>query len=146
MNYFEEISNIRTHKGSLHKPLLLLLLISKIAKGHENKFIYDDIEEDLFSLIETYNPAKNLKINPQYPFVYLAGSPILYKCSISKDDLKNPDAASRKEVMGQIGKLNSDLYDVLVNQDTMLSKITDMIFTIYFDQNSTNSLKTRLKL
>ena len=92
----------------MHKPLLLLLAVSKVIKGGENLFLFDDIEEELKLLIAKYG-LKNTKVtNAQYPFVYLASSPALWQCSVSRKDIKIPDAVSRREVLGKTAQLNED--------------------------------------
>ncbi|MCF8342478.1 MAG: HNH endonuclease [Chitinophagaceae bacterium] len=105
---------------SLHKPLLLLLTISEIIHGHKNEFLYDDLESPLSLLISKYGLKNTSKLNPQYPFIYLASSPKLWDCSISKFDLKHPDAASRKELLGAIGYFTNEFYTFIKSRENAL--------------------------
>jgi putative restriction endonuclease len=119
LNFENEIEKLKVNKVgsviSLHKPLLLLLTISEIVHGHKNEFVFDEIESTLSYLISKYGLKNTSRINPQYPFIYLASSQNLWICSIDKSDLKHPDAASRKEVQGSIGHFTSKFYEFLQN-------------------------------
>lgn len=117
LNYLNELSRIKVNKSgtviSLHKPLLLLLVISKVMRGGENLFLFDAIEEELKTLISKYGLKNTQTANPQYPFVYLASSPALWECSVSRNDIKIPDAVSRREVLGKTAQLNKDFLHYL---------------------------------
>jgi putative restriction endonuclease len=115
MTDFEnEIETLKVNKTgnviSLHKPLLLLLTISEIIHGHKNEFLYDDLESQLSLLISKYGLKNTSKLNPQYPFIYLASSPQLWYCNKRKVDLKHPDAANRSELLGAIGNFAAEFY------------------------------------
>ena len=121
LNFEDELENLRVNKVgqviSLHKPLLLLLTISEVLHGHKNEFLYDDIEPVLKSLLAKYGLKNTLKFNPQYPFIYLAGSPNLWHCSLNKRDLKNPNSVSRSEVLGATGSFTKEFYQFLQNSE-----------------------------
>ena len=100
--------------------------------GMSNNFTYEQIEDKLHFLIEKYNKIKTAKINPQYPFVFLASASKLWECSINKEDCKYTDAPSRVEVLGKIGKLNDDfLKKLLINDNYKL--IIDYLLSRYFE-------------
>jgi putative restriction endonuclease len=117
IDFQEELNNIKLNrKGkivSLHKPILLLLAISEIIRGRSNEFLYDDLEPTLKLLLTKYGLKKTKKINPQYPFLYLAGNPAIWRCSIKKDILKHPDAVSRKDILGSYGNLSPEFYNYI---------------------------------
>lgn len=58
---------------ALHKPLLLLLLLSKMENGTitENVILYRDIEEELHDLLRDFG-WKSTSYHPEYPFHHLA--------------------------------------------------------------------------
>jgi len=97
--FIEELKKLKVNRVgnvvSLHKPLLLLLTISKIYNGHKNQFLFDDIEYELGSLISKYGLKNTTKVNAQYPFIYLASNTNIWNCSRDKKELIHPDAASR---------------------------------------------------
>ena len=76
--FLQEIQKIKVNRigqvVSLHKPLLLLLTIGKVYNGHKNLFLFDEIEKELARLISKYGLKNTSRINPQYPFIYLASN------------------------------------------------------------------------
>ena len=90
-NFIEELQKLKVNRVgevvSLHKPLLLLLTISKIFNGHQNQFLFDEIEHELAVLISKYGLKNTSKVNAQYPFIYLASNTRIWKCSKNKNDL-----------------------------------------------------------
>lgn len=122
MQSFEkEIENLKVNKVgnviALHKPLLLLLTISEVVQGHTNEFLYEELEPSLILLISKYGLKNTSKLNPQYPFIYLASNSRLWNCSIRKAHLKHPDAASRRELLGAIGCFTSEFYQFLQSRE-----------------------------
>lgn len=121
MNYIEQLDNLKMHKSgnkvSLHKPLLLLLAISEVMRGHDNRFLFDDVEERLRHLLSVYGLKSTQKINPQYPFVYLAGAPELWESEVKKERLRNPDAVSRRDVLGKTGQLAPGFFAYLKKKE-----------------------------
>lgn len=118
MDFFqEEISNIKINKNrnvfSLHKPLLLLLAISKVINGHKNEFHFVQIESELRSLLLRYGLKNTKEIKAHYPFVYLAGESKIWSCSVERMGLKNPDSATRGELIGAVGKFTDEFYEYL---------------------------------
>lgn len=133
----KEIANLKVNKSgsliSLHKPLLLLLTISEIIHGHKNEFLYDDLETSLSMLLTKYGLKNTSKQNPQYPFVYLASNPRLWNCSIKKDELKHPDAASRKEMLGAIGCFTTEFYEYLKSRENAINCL-QQILNLYWSE------------
>ncbi len=103
LNYSEEIAKIKVNRTgivvSLHKPLLLLLTIADVINGHANDFAFKNIESHLKDLLSKYGLKNTKSLRPEYPFVYLGSSPSLWKCSIDRSSLKNPNSVSRAETM-----------------------------------------------
>ncbi len=118
IDFEKELERLKVNKSgavvSRHKPLLLLLTISKLMYGHRNEFIYDQIADELTALIRKYGLKATTKYNPQYPFIYLASNALLWHCTRNKSQLKTPDAATRSELLGQKGRFPSAFYDYLM--------------------------------
>lgn len=113
-HFIEEVKQLKVHRNgqvvSLHKPLLLLLTISEINHGHQNLFLFEEVEPALKTLLSKYGLKNTAKINAQYPFVYLASNPDLWNCSFDKNNARNPDSVSRKELAGATGHFNDAFY------------------------------------
>ncbi len=119
LKYSEELAKIKVNKSgavvSLHKPLLLLLTIADVIQGKSNEFNFREIEEHLKLLLSKYG-LKNIKaLKPEYPFVYLGSSPTLWKCSIDKSMLKNPNSVTRAEALEAVAKFEDNFYSYLQN-------------------------------
>lgn len=100
---------------SLHKPLLLLLTIADVIQGKSNEFKFKEIEEHLKLLLSKYGLKNTKALKPEYPFVYLGSSPTLWKCSIDRSMLKNPDAVTRAEALEAVAKFEENFYSYLQN-------------------------------
>jgi len=103
MDNLLELKSIRIQKGKPHKPLLILLCLTKILRGHVNKFTFKEIEKELEDLINIFSPEGSNSGGPQYPFVFLQTSPSIWECSVKKEDLKNPDWPTKKELENAVG-------------------------------------------
>jgi predicted restriction endonuclease len=67
INQFSSINCARQGDGyAPHKPILILLLLEKILKGHENDFSFVELDHDLKRLLEKYgsNNASNTRNEP----------------------------------------------------------------------------------
>jgi len=120
-NYPEEIAKIKVNKTgavvSLHKPLLLLLTIADVINGHANNFAFKDIESQLKELLGKYGLKNTQTLGPEYPFVYLASSKALWKCSIERSTLKNPNSVSRAEAMQANAQFDACFFQFLQNTE-----------------------------
>ena len=121
LNYSEEIAKIKVNKTravvSLHKPLLLLLTIADVINGQANNFAFKDIESHLKELLSKYGLKNTKSLRPEYPFVYLGSSPSLWKCSIQRSGLRNPNSVSRAEAMEANAQFDSGFYQFLQNTE-----------------------------
>jgi len=137
VNFLNEVQSINVHRVgqvvSLHKPLLLLLTIGKVFNGHENLFLFDEIDNELTGLISKYGLKNTSRINAQYPFIYLATNSKIWSCSVNKANLANPDAASRKELLGSFGSFTSEFYNYLL-QDGNLFNTVELLLNQYWPE------------
>jgi putative restriction endonuclease len=143
-DFIKDIGKLKVNRVgqviSLHKPLLLLLTISEIYKGHKNLFLFDDIESELAGLISKYGLKNTNKINAQYPFIYLATNSDIWTCSKDKSELIYPDAASRKEILDCIGSFKSGFYNFLLIPDNALKTIQLLLNQYWPDAYHTDIL------
>lgn len=119
MKILEELKSIRTQKGKPHKPLLILLCLSKILKGHVNKFTYVEIEKELEVLIKENSLDSKKSINPQFPFVFLQSSPLIWQCSKKTEDFNNPEWPSKKEMENVVGNFSPEFYNFVLDAENM---------------------------
>ena len=130
-NYAEEIARIKVNKSgsviSLHKPLLLLLTISDVIHGKNNEFKFKEIEEHLKLLLSKYGLKNTRSLKPEYPFVYLGSSPSLWKCSIDKSMLRNPNTVSRSEALESVAKFEDNFFSYLQNSQQAKSIVWQLL-------------------
>ena len=117
MDYLKELENIPTQKDKPHKPLLILLCLTKILRGHVNKFTFKEIEEELDTLIKEFTPGESKSGNPQFPFVFLQSSPAIWECSRKKSEFKNPDWPSKKEMENVVGQFTVGFLDFFLKNE-----------------------------
>ncbi len=131
LNYSEEIARIKVNRSgaviSMHKPLLLLLTISDVIHGKENEFKFTEIENSLKLLLSKYGLKNTQVLRPEYPFVYLGSSPTLWKCSVDKSMLRNPNAVSRSEALGAIGKFDDNFFSYLQNKQQAIELVWQLL-------------------
>jgi putative restriction endonuclease len=131
IDFLRELDSIKINRTgsviSLHKPLLLLLTISEVIRGHKNQFLYDDIEQSLTLLLTKYGLKNTNTLNPQYPFIYLAGNPSIWNCSVAKGTLKHPDAASRKDLLGAFGSFSTEFYQFISSKNNAIKCIQHLL-------------------
>ncbi|HAD33603.1 MAG TPA: hypothetical protein DCF44_03770 [Chitinophagaceae bacterium] len=85
--------------------------------------MYDDLEPALTSLLSKYGLKNTKTVNPQYPFIYLAGNPAIWHCTVEKGTLKHPDAASRKDVLGAFGSFSAEFYQFISSKTNAINCI-----------------------
>jgi putative restriction endonuclease len=131
IDFHRELDSIRVHQSgkvvSLHKPLLLLLTISEILHGHQNQFLYDDLEDSLTILLHKYGLKNTQKVSPQYPFLYLTSNSAIWKCTVAKETLKHPNTASRKDLLGAIGSFTPEFFRYLLSSSNGVKVIQHLL-------------------
>lgn len=119
-----ELKCLKTFKSggvvALHKPLLLLLIFSKIIKGQkDNVFVFDEIEPELTDLLKLYG-WKNTKVyRPEYPFVFL-GSSKIWESELKPEMLKRRDVPTKYELRGTRGKLDDSVFRLVLESRKVL--------------------------
>lgn len=145
MDYLKELKNIPTQKDKPHKPLLILLCLTKILRGHVNKFTFKEIEEELDALIKEFTPGESKSGNSQYPFVFLQSSPAIWECSRKKSEFKNPDWPSKKEMENVVGGFTEGFYDFLGKESNAINSLM-LLFEFYFENDTRYKLIYKLLL
>ena len=80
--WVEKITSVRrfTNKDrrAPYKPLLLLWLIGRVANGQPSRVSFKDAEEDLKRLMKVHRMGGS-RVRVEFPFVYLASEPELWR-------------------------------------------------------------------
>ncbi|KKB33589.1 phosphorothioated DNA-binding restriction endonuclease [Bacillus thermotolerans] len=144
------IDEIRLHRSkkvgtALKKPLLLLLLLSKIERGEsrDNKFRYRDIEEELDILIKSFGNRTSAPKSNQ-PFHHLNSSPIW--------DLKLPEGVkliSSKTASVTLlrqdsvyGFINEEAFELLQRDERSRTILINYILEKFWPQTIQDELRS----
>lgn len=145
-----ELNHLRISKNgediALHKPLLLLLIFSKIIKGkRDNCFFFNDLEKELVDLLRLYGWKDTKTYKPQYPFVFLSSSKI-WNCSVKREDLKYKDAPSKNEIHGAYGEIRPSFFSILIEKEGFIQECISTLLNRYWARTLHAEILQLLKL
>ena len=128
---------IPSQKRAPYKPLLLLWLIGRVAKGEASQVSFKDAEEDLTDLMRPHSMRKS-GVRVQYPFLHLAADRDLWRVedSTGRDVSKLPDEESRRMgfLRGEVvGRLAPDFERALKN-DHVRSRVVRALLEMEFPE------------
>lgn len=130
------IDSLQVNKSNgekaVYKPLLLLIIFHSILRGEKNLFKYNDLEIQLSQLMNQYGWKRKSKKRTAYPFSFLASS-ILWELDLNNQSFKHKSAPTKIELANSRGKLNSKVYDYLLNNSNQNKKIIKYIEEKFFN-------------
>lgn len=150
-----ELDKIKLHKqkmigASLKKPLLLLLLISRIeeGKGENNQFRFTEIEKDLDLLIRNFGGRNVNKSGPEQPFHHLNSSVIWdvkvpygvefdNKRTLSKSILRDPET---------YGYFEPTIFSLLQSDEQSRARIVAYILEKFWPETIQADIRDYLQL
>lgn len=152
----EDIAGLRVHhdsegRPSLKKPLLLLLVLSRIEsdKLTENRIRFGDIEKELAELIARHGTrGGKTSTNPEEPFFYLATSPfwtLHYPDSIED----SPKVRRSKRALrdpATYAALADDVFALLLRSKPARTELTTRLVERWWPAEAGSALRTDLDL
>lgn len=137
LNKFDKIKTASLDgQKALHKPLLLLLVLSRYARGGARMLPFKDIEADLTRLLQKYSLASK-SANPQLPFWRLQNDGIWELVNNEKLlGRKISDEPTRKMLIDQnvMGGLTKEIYLAIIQDPTFLAALARIITDRYIPQ------------
>lgn len=138
----------RGEQRAPHKPLLILLALSRIADGQPRLTLFADLEEPLKQLLEKHGHPRKAQ-HPEYPFWRLQAdglwdvpnSDTLIRRSSNNDPLK-----SELLTKGIKGGFTEEIYDLFVQDSKFLREIAQAIAVAHFPPDVRVSLLSELGL
>lgn len=126
-----------------HKPLLLLLALTKAAAGSKREILFAEEEERLRSLLEI---AGNRKPRPEFPFFYLKNDGLWILGQGNKEDIvldKGPSAAffRREGIWGAFPKAD---YQFLKENPQCTQRLVNHILAKHFPESIFEEILTVL--
>lgn len=142
INFLENIEKLNVNRNgttiSLHKPLLLLLLISRIRKGENNHFAYSTIEQELKRLLQNYGLKNTKTFNPHLPFIHLASDRDLWAIESPKMKATTIRPTSRADVKDAFGSITDEFFLFLQKPENLaaaVSKLLNQFWTEAYHQD-----------
>jgi putative restriction endonuclease len=134
---FTEMNCARLDDGfAPHKPILILLLLEMIARGHENRFAYREFDADLRRLLERYGSPSAAEARSE-PFWRLKNDGILEVTS--PYSLLSPAAATPTpaQLLAQdaIAMMPGDLYQSLRLSPDLVTAVAKAVITNFLPAN-----------
>lgn len=128
----EKIINLsiwkRGDQRAPHKPLLVLYALAKLQSTQERLLPYSDVREKLTELLIEFGP-KRKSYHPEQPFVRLQNDGIW---EVNKPEV---EPNNRKLLIGNVyGGFNKSVYTLLLNNDNLIRKITDVLLNNHFPE------------
>lgn len=117
-----------------HKPLLLLLTLSRIVHNAERLVTFTDIEDPLKSLLERYGPPRQ-SYNPAYPFWRLQNDGIweIISGTTPRPRLSNTDPpVTELRRHGVQGGLLPEIYEFFRTHSNFLRETTASLLEAHF--------------
>ncbi len=131
INFFQEIATLKVNKTgkviSLHKPLLLLCLISEVLQGKTNHFEYKVIEPELKSLLRNYGLKNSKTINPHLPFIHLGSNKKLWSISGPRIIDSDSKPSQRADLKDAFGILSDDFFQFLKSPENAYALVNQLL-------------------
>jgi putative restriction endonuclease len=131
INFLDSLAKLNVNRNgttiSLHKPLLLLLLISEVKKGNENRFAYTDIEPRLKRLLQNFGLKNTKTFNPHLPFIHLASDDNLWTIEGPRIAASGSKPANRSDIKDAFGYLSTDFFEFLQNSSNTTAAISGLL-------------------
>lgn len=130
---------------SLHKPLLILLMLKRISMGFPRLVLFCDIENDLESYLHDFGP-KRWKLHPEYSFWYMRNENFWELRNTRQLDTNRVLSPSKKALRnaGVLGGFTEIMYEHLMRDQARINSIARSIITHFFDESVRNDIQERL--
>lgn len=132
LKQFASINCARIGDGyAPHKPILILLLLEKILLGHENKFLYNELDHDLKRLLEKYG-SNNASNTRNEPFWRLKNDGII-EIDAPESLLKQNSTPTPKQLIESnvSASLKDEIFNSLKHNSDLISNIAKGIVNQY---------------
>lgn len=141
INRFQNL-NRAVYKGgdrAPHKPLLLLLLLSKYLHGHAREIHFSEIDSDLTELLRSFGKkTKNDRYNPHNPFFYLRSDGVWDLISNDADTQRELDESNAPRITlfrrdKVFGGLKPDIYQTIIKNRELADRLIGVLLEVFPD-------------
>lgn len=154
--FIERLADIKLWKQgdtrAPHKPLLLLLVLSRLARGDDRVVRFADMEERLRDLIREYGPTRK-SYHPEFPFWHLMSDGIweipnkadIDRLRFERVNVDSPTAADLRKA-GAAGGLPEPIWNDLRRNPVLTRTAVQTILNCHFPETMHEDLLTELGL
>lgn len=136
LQQFSAINCARLGNGyAPHKPILILLLLEKILRGHKNDFSYAELDRDLKRLLEKYG-SNNASSTRNEPFWRLKNDEIAQmNAPASLLDQNNTPTPNQLIETNSSISLKEEIFNALRYDSDLISKVTKTLINQFVSES-----------
>ena len=143
------IENLQVNKSngkrSPHKPLLLLIALSKLQNG-QSRLSLSDIEVDLLPLLKAYAPPVKGSHQPELPYWHLQSSGIWSVSGSEALDRQSGGFPKMSGLRNTVAGFTDPVVDYLQNQPDFVAELNNLLLDEYFPESVQDELVARLAI
>ena len=152
----DQVDGMRVHKGtdgrpSLKKPLLLLVVLSKLERGDlsQNRIRFDSVSDELADLIRRFGGRETRGgASPDQPFVYMSTAPFWQLHLPANTSTKTADLRKRAVLNDPetYAVLADEVHRLLSSSADARHRVANAILDKWWDGAERSELKAALRL
>jgi len=141
LKLFSSINCARLGDGyAPHKPILVLLLLERILKGHTNNFSFAELEHDLKKWLEKYG-SNNASSTRNEPFWRLKNDGIWDITAPAELSSQSSTPTPKQLIEANVSaQLKDDLYQGIRNNPTLIAEIAKSLVAQFISEPLRSSL------
>lgn len=143
----EGFENLRVgvidNETATHKPLLALMMLTRLKNEGTTSLRYNEIEPVLNQLLELFTPKRTSAI---YPFWHLKNDKVWVIDSIPDASIRDERRPPNRTILRKIsplGRFSDDILKYLANNPSGIDKTADYLLEEYFPERETQVMVRR---
>lgn len=145
-NRFKKLrQNVARGERAPHKPLLVLLALSRYKAGSPRLMSFSEVEEQLKRLIENFGPMRK-SYKPENPFWHLQTDG-LWELSL-KRQINEPGSPSAKKLRDAYaeGGFTEEVFKLLSSDESLINRLASAILEQYFPETFHEEIMSEIGL
>jgi putative restriction endonuclease len=134
-NILRKVSNLKTYRRgdrrAPHKPLLLLLAIGQLLRGH-SRLSFGEVEERLSPLLKAYAPPVAARHQPELPYWHLRSDGLWEVEGASRFPRQKGNFPKMDALRSSTGGLPTEDADLLRSDPRLVQKVINTLLDAHF--------------
>ncbi len=138
----------RGSQRAVHKPLLLLYVLSQYQKGHDRFFTYKEIDKPIRDLLIEFGPFRKSH-HPEYPFWRLQNDGIWELKNHEKVELRKGNTDAKKSELlkhNVIGGLTQKEFKIIIKNRINIAQTIGELLETYFSETIHKDIIEKLNI